>query len=149
MQLLLNVILYRSRLNRQLWIKKWKMTLKLWLNIGFEGHLSTLARYIVFCKLNSEANIRTYHCNMPLIFRISDFHSHSCFLGQESLPSLPSTGWFLELIWAWFHNQTKMIWGSYCRATFLSNKLSMVYRGLKTFHNWDVKLLLQSKNFSM
>ena len=31
-----------------------------------------------------------------------------CFLEQETLPLLLSTGWFQEQIRAWFHNQTKM-----------------------------------------
>jgi len=38
-----------------------------------------------------------------------------CFLEQETLPLLLSTGWFQEQIWAWFHNQTKIYWGPYGR----------------------------------
>ena len=38
-----------------------------------------------------------------------------CFLEQETLPLLLSTGWFQEQIRAWFHNQTKINWGPYGR----------------------------------
>jgi len=31
-----------------------------------------------------------------------------CFLEQETLPKLLSTGWFQEWIRAWFHNRTKI-----------------------------------------
>ena len=40
-----------------------------------------------------------------------------CLLEQETLPSLLSTGWFQERIWAWFHNRTKINWGFYGRLT--------------------------------
>jgi len=33
---------------------------------------------------------------------------HLCFLEQETLPLLLSTGWFQERIWVWFHNQTQI-----------------------------------------
>jgi len=40
---------------------------------------------------------------------MSDFSSIS---RQFETPSkAPVAGWFLEQIWAWFHNQTKMIEG--------------------------------------
>ena len=38
-----------------------------------------------------------------------------CFLEQETLPLLLSTGWFQEQTWAWFHNQTKINWGPHGR----------------------------------
>jgi len=38
-----------------------------------------------------------------------------CFLEQETLPLLLSTGWFLGRIRAWFHNRTKFNWGPYGR----------------------------------
>ena len=41
----------------------------------------------------------------------------SCFLEQETLPLLLSTGWFQERIRAWFHNRTKINWGPYGRFT--------------------------------
>ena len=41
-----------------------------------------------------------------------------CFLEQETLPLLLSTGWFQERFWAWVHNQTKINWGPYIRLTF-------------------------------
>ena len=40
-----------------------------------------------------------------------------CFLEQETLPLLLSTGWFQERIRACFHNRTKIIWGPYGRLT--------------------------------
>ena len=45
-----------------------------------------------------------------------------CFLGQEPLPLLLSTGWFEERIRAWFHNRAKMKWGPYVWLTSMSNK---------------------------
>ena len=36
-----------------------------------------------------------------------------CFLEQETLPLLLSSGWLQERIWAWFHNGTKINWGPY------------------------------------
>ena len=45
-----------------------------------------------------------------------------CFLEQETLPLLLSTGWFQKLIRAWFHNRTKINWGPYGRLTLMSNK---------------------------
>jgi len=45
-----------------------------------------------------------------------------CFLEQETLPLLLSTGWFQERIRAWFHNRTKINWGHYGRLTSMSNK---------------------------
>jgi len=38
-----------------------------------------------------------------------------CFLQQETLPLLLSTGWFQEWIRAWLHNWTKINWGPYVR----------------------------------
>jgi len=38
-----------------------------------------------------------------------------CFLEQETLPLLISTGWFQERIRAWYHNRTKIIWVPYGR----------------------------------
>ena len=32
-----------------------------------------------------------------------------CFLEQETLPFLHSTGWFQERIRAWYHNRTQMV----------------------------------------
>ena len=40
-----------------------------------------------------------------------------CFLEQEKLPLLLSTGWFQEPIGVWFNNQTKINWGPYGRLT--------------------------------
>ena len=40
-----------------------------------------------------------------------------CFLQQETLHLLLSTGWFQERIRAWFHNQTKINRGPYWRLT--------------------------------
>ena len=34
-----------------------------------------------------------------------------CFLEQETLPLLLSTGWFQERIRAWFHNRAEINWG--------------------------------------
>ena len=43
-----------------------------------------------------------------------------CFLEQETLPLLVSTGWFQDWIRVWFHNQTKINWGPYGK--LMSNK---------------------------
>jgi len=40
-----------------------------------------------------------------------------CFPGQDTLHSLPSTGWVLKRDRAWFHNRTKLDWGPYGRLT--------------------------------
>jgi len=48
-------------------------------------------------------------------FRTKQNISHRCFLEQETLPLLLITGWFKERIRAWFHNRTKINWGSYGR----------------------------------
>ena len=48
---------------------------------------------------------------------LSPIKSPHCFLEQETLPLLLSTGWFQERIRAWFHNQTKINWGPYGRLT--------------------------------
>jgi len=40
-----------------------------------------------------------------------------CFLEQETLPLLLSTGWFKERILSWIHNRTKINWGPYGRLT--------------------------------
>ena len=37
----------------------------------------------------------------------SPIKKNRCFLEQETLPLLLSTGWFQERIRAWFHNRTK------------------------------------------
>jgi len=42
-------------------------------------------------------------------------NDHICFLEQETLLLLLSTGWFQEWIRAWFHNQTKIYWRPYWR----------------------------------
>jgi len=38
-----------------------------------------------------------------------------CFLEQETLPLLISTGWFQERNRAWFRNRTKINWGPHGR----------------------------------
>ena len=43
--------------------------------------------------------------------------SSCCFIEQDTLPSLLSTGWFQEQIRAWIHNQTKINWEPYGRFT--------------------------------
>ena len=40
-----------------------------------------------------------------------------CFLEQETLPLLLSTGWFQERSRSWFHNRTKINWGPYGKLT--------------------------------
>mgnify|MGYP006890312833 CR=1 FL=1 len=40
-----------------------------------------------------------------------------CFLEQETLPLLLSTGWFQERIRTWFHNRTNIDWRPYGRLT--------------------------------
>ena len=40
-----------------------------------------------------------------------------CFLEQETLPVLLSTGWFRERLRAWYHNGTKINGGPYRRWT--------------------------------
>ena len=41
---------------------------------------------------------------------LSSIKGPRCFLEQETLLSLLSTGWFQERIRAWFHNRTKNKW---------------------------------------
>ena len=45
------------------------------------------------------------------VMGLSRIKGPRCFLEQETLPLLLSTGWFQERIQAWFHNQTKIIEG--------------------------------------
>jgi len=50
-----------------------------------------------------------------IVLSSSPIKGPRCFLEQETLPLLLSTGWFQELIRAWFHNRTKINWGPYGR----------------------------------
>ena len=52
-----------------------------------------------------------------LVICASPIKGPRCFLEQETLPLLLSTGWFQERIRAWFHNRTKVNWGPYGRLT--------------------------------
>ena len=58
----------------------------------------------------------------------SDSVGVRCFLEQETLPVLLSTGWVQEWIRAWFHNRTTINWGPYWRLTLMSNKPLVNYR---------------------
>ena len=118
----------------------------LWSSIGSTGtfsyqlHLFTLASsmciditrywsfsgiYSIFCL-----NVYVICLNDPLnckdddqldytveVVGLSPIKGPCCFLEQETLPLLLSTGWFQERIRAWFHNQTKINWGPYGRLT--------------------------------
>ena len=59
-----------------------------------------------------------------------------CFLEQETLPLLFSTGWFQEQIRAWSHNQTKINWGPYGRYQILKYQINPLvkYRQNQTNH---------------
>jgi len=51
------------------------------------------------------------------VLGLSPIKGPRCFLEQETLPLLLSTGWFQEGIRVWFHNQTKINGGPYGRLT--------------------------------
>ena len=55
-------------------------------------------------------------CNVEVVGS-SPIKGHRCFLEQETLPLLLSTGWFPERIRAWCHNRIKINWGPYGRLT--------------------------------
>ena len=62
-----------------------------------------------------------------------------CFLEQETLPSLLSTGGFQERIRTWFHNQTKINWGRYGRLTWM---LSSKPKTKHIVERWNSNVLL-------
>ena len=71
-----------------------------------------------------------------------------CFLEQETLPLLLSTGWFQERIWAWVHNRTKINWGAYGRLTCQISRYDQILRRNKKIktnlkclrHRWQRSL---------
>jgi len=55
-------------------------------------------------------------CNVEAV-GLSPIKGPRCFLEQESLPLLLSTGWFQERIQVCFHNLSIINWGPYGRLT--------------------------------
>jgi len=47
--------------------------------------------------------------------KINHMKGSRCFLDQETLFPLLSSGWFQERILAWIHNRTRIHWGPYER----------------------------------
>ena len=84
--------------------------------------LSILSRIF---RLQILTNIIFFKCSRALVCTgrnvevvgSSHIKGPRCFIEQETLPVLLSTGWIQERIGAWFHNRTKINWGPYGKLT--------------------------------
>ena len=69
----------------------------------------------------------------------SPINGSRCFLEQETLPLLISTGSFQKQIRAWFHNRTKINWGPYHT---LTNR-RVIWADIKVSHNNSITYSMQ------
>ena len=79
-------------------------------NIKTACHLDVWKASLILCMLNEgdEAHCVARLTRNRSVVRSNPVKASRCFLEQETLSSLFSTGWFQERIWGWFHNRTKI-----------------------------------------